>query len=918
MYIIDFKEKIKDSHMKKVIIVFFSDTFMEAVDEYYDKLVLGLSNNNKKKLKPLLASSTKSKKQVIEILTFYLNFDKSGEFNLLLNQKVKEYFDGFIIDEIFSDDMETRKSGITNMVWRDITNTIGMNGHVWLTLLDVHDEELSVMFENMGSQIQKSQSAMEKEILQGKDEKNKASAEIEKLKRKIEKVENKKNEFATKLSNINSEKAKNKQDNNSYQKLIDDNRLLEDKCASLVNKYNDVISQLTVISKENEELRSKNAIVETPKEVAEAVEEKDDEVEIIYSEDNLKNAVEGNVFIGKFDLSTLKPNEGGSWRIRIVPNDSMLQDTKLSNYESFISMSCFLNHQVSFLTYLSVEFIESKLDITDFEMLGDEEKKYELSMALKDKEVVFTPLFKKNDKVLISRGTIKYIIRAKENAFSKTILVPTTDYDNFDVFKTIIRDKNQFRVTEYSPCLHDKLKYIICNNILIRIDAKPIIDSNNDVWWISKDGMATIITKDFKTSCPERNYVSYDVDKKISYYHVQEEAIKKLEDQAAHGLSPKNDLNVCAISESDFIESVNQQAINANLHYTKKDILNFHIAVKTSQLVILAGSSGTGKTQLPFIYTRAMEMSEEKGDVLFVPISPAYTEPSDILGYFKPNIKKDSDDGYDGGFIESQTGLARFLCNAAKNRNKLYVVIFDEMNLSQIEYWFSPFMSILERKAGERRLTLYSETVSCSNRDTIPPTIEIGDNVIFIGTINLDETTKDISDRLADRAIIINLDKKEFKEYYDVSETNSKINEPELSSFDSSIFMSLKKNSENYINSFTSNEIEFFDELNKKIHVINSQKEVSYRTLKTISNYLKNSEGLSENKEEFRKEAFDLILKETIITKINGSDNSVEKLLSNEGIISVLDKHPEISDFKETRQAIAMKLNEFNNYGYTR
>ena len=241
------------------------------------------------------------------------------------------------------------------------------------------------------------------------------------------------------------------------------------------------------------------------------------------------------------------------------------------------------------------------------------------------------------------------------------------------------------------------------------------------------------------------------------------------------------------------------------------------------------------------------------------------------------------------------------------------MVIFDEMNLSQIEYWFSPFMSLLERKEGDRKLTLYSDNCKCVNSG-IPSSIEINNNVVFVGTINLDETTKDLSDRLLDRAILINLEKKTFIDYYNSLDGQSENKEYK---HDSSAFFTSQRNYDEYVLHMAENEILFLDKLSDFINSLNKQKSISFRTLKVISNFLNNARGL----ENFisRKEAFDLIVKETIITKIKGSDNSIRKLLDPEnGITKLLKDNSEISDFKQSIEALERKNNELDNYAYTR
>lgn len=73
-------------------------------------------------------------------------------------------------------------------------------------------------------------------------------------------------------------------------------------------------------------------------------------------------------------------------------------------------------------------------------------------------------------------------------------------------------------------------------------------------------------------------------------------------------------------------------------------------------------------------------------ELVWIPISPSYQEPHDLLGYLHPN----------GTFIESETKLVRTLMKAKENPNQLYIIVFDEMNMSHIEHWFTPFLSVLE------------------------------------------------------------------------------------------------------------------------------------------------------------------------------------------------------------------------------
>lgn len=365
-------------------------------------------------------------------------------------------------------------------------------------------------------------------------------------------------------------------------------------------------------------------------------------------------------------------------------------------------------------------------------------------------------------------------------------------------------------------------------------------------------------------------------------------------------------------NENSFIKSVKNNLALKGLCYDSDDIYNFHISLKASPLVILAGTSGVGKTRLPLAYAECINAREEDGTLLFLPISPSFTEPSDVLGFYNAVTQC---------YQPAGTGFVDFLKHSNENSDKMHMVIFDEMNLSQIEYWFAPFMSILEKPLDDRYLTLYSQEFK--NNDSIyPPKLHIGENIIFVGTVNLDETTKDMSDRLIDRSIVINLKKQKFIDFY-----NQKLPEVEILTMCETAdkFFSMKKEfPENYIKVLTAREVDFLDALHNMLQKYNSAKGVSFRNVYKISSYLIQSPNNSDFK---RGLAFDLIFKQTILKKLNGYDASISKILGKldddseiiDGLlIQILDEYSDISDFLNTRDEIKNKIKELGNYGFTR
>ena len=174
--------------------------------------------------------------------------------------------------------------------------------------------------------------------------------------------------------------------------------------------------------------------------------------------------------------------------------------------------------------------------------------------------------------------------------------------------------------------------------------------------------------------------------------------------------------------------------------------------------------SGTGKSQLAKLYGETMGL-QYGNELLMIPVSPSYHEPNDILGYLNPTT---------GVYYESETGLVDLLLKAQESPEQMFMVIFDEMNLSQVEHWFSPFISLLEVEEKNRYLNLFNENSYCVN-PKYKSKIKIGDNVIFVGTVNFDETSKDFSDRLLDRTNVIVPTKMTFKESMDIMKEQEEI-----------------------------------------------------------------------------------------------------------------------------------------------
>ncbi|WP_142951720.1 AAA family ATPase [Bacillus thuringiensis] len=362
--------------------------------------------------------------------------------------------------------------------------------------------------------------------------------------------------------------------------------------------------------------------------------------------------------------------------------------------------------------------------------------------------------------------------------------------------------------------------------------------------------------------------------------------------------------------ESSFLQYVQSMVHNKGLYLDATDIYNFHISVKTNMLTILGGIPGVGKSR--FVQTYAEALGLQYGEELvWIPISPSYQEPHDLLGYLHPN----------GTFIESETKLVRTLMKAKENPNQLYIIVFDEMNMSHIEHWFTPFLSVLQLETKNRILNLYEGVQDIEN--SIPSTIEIGENIIFVGTVNFDETTKELSDRLLDRTNLITLQKIPFCEMG--MELGKVVLHPPLKVTAGEFRINWMRNKA-MIEVFSEEELELLDKLHVVLSSHDASKGISFRCANAIATYLQNIPFQNNHTYMIsREEGFDLQIKQRVLTKIRGTEMMVGSLLSEEAkrgetLVPLLQSAlaNRVSTFEHSLAYIREKRRELELYGYAK
>lgn len=277
----------------------------------------------------------------------------------------------------------------------------------------------------------------------------------------------------------------------------------------------------------------------------------------------------------------------------------------------------------------------------------------------------------------------------------------------------------------------------------------------------------------------------------------------KSEYQSQEGTSFINQLNG---DYSKAVSYVQAHLVNNNIVYPRHIIENFLTLLRTKDLIVLAGESGSGKTNLVESFARAVG-----GKSIIIPVKPNWTSSEDLLGYYNPLEKK-----------YLATPFLDALLDAQKHPDIPYFICLDEMNLARVEYYFADFLSKLESRSSVPEISLYVEDESShvlselkavvdiietakekynqngvvdfvellkdeelnvylrqafgfSDKDSLlkyhseirrmlsavmkmPSSLKMPSNVFIIGTVNIDETTHYLSPKILDRAHVMRFD----------------------------------------------------------------------------------------------------------------------------------------------------------------
>lgn len=190
----------------------------------------------------------------------------------------------------------------------------------------------------------------------------------------------------------------------------------------------------------------------------------------------------------------------------------------------------------------------------------------------------------------------------------------------------------------------------------------------------------------------------------------------------------------------------NYGATMEGLYYSEKQLRSYLAGMATSQFLILQGLSGTGKSSLPRLMHKSLGCNHE----LFA-VQPSWRDNRELLGYHNDFTKK---------FKETQFTKFIYKHSSPHYMDSLNIAVLDEMNLARIEYYFADFLAAMEEDPSKWHIHLVSSNAEL-DEEKLPKylvnnvAVQLKENTWFVGTVNRDESTFAITNKVYDRAMVV-------------------------------------------------------------------------------------------------------------------------------------------------------------------
>ena len=371
------------------------------------------------------------------------------------------------------------------------------------------------------------------------------------------------------------------------------------------------------------------------------------------------------------------------------------------------------------------------------------------------------------------------------------------------------------------------------------------------------------------------------------------------------------------IPEIDWLNGIYEKCKDIGFLFNDRLLKAFHTSLKVSdwaQLTVLAGVSGTGKSELPRLYSHF-------GGLYFmnVPVQPNWDSQESMLGFYNSiDNRFDAQDilrflaqsQFDEKDLKEKGIEVKNIKEKVENslKDKVCLILLDEMNLAHPELYFAEFLSKLEERRGKERKDVPKLKVNIGS-DVDKYEIRLGRNVLWVGTMNQDETTKALSDKVVDRSMIINFPRPKDLVSRKLLALNDK-NRGRILSYSTWSKYFVKRDL-----SFTAEEItpfnKFMTQINEYLGKIG--RAIGHRVWQATEYYMANYPEViaSENDEVAKLNAMNIAFEDQLVQKVmpklRGIDTSGESREVLDDIQRLLEKGIEYSN--EFKEKISKKYN---------
>ena len=195
---------------------------------------------------------------------------------------------------------------------------------------------------------------------------------------------------------------------------------------------------------------------------------------------------------------------------------------------------------------------------------------------------------------------------------------------------------------------------------------------------------------------------------------------------------------------ADLLEGFEIQLEAAGLRMPEHLPMRFLCGLLAKPFVILAGLSGSGKTQLALALGRWIGVDR----TYVAAVRPDWTGAEALFGYENLLLPPDSD----GRPAWSVPPVLEFMLQANDDPTEPHLLVLDEMNLAHVERYFADVLSGMESDWAVLPNLAKDERGIWRVSEGGPDRIPLPENLLLVGTVNVDETTYQFSPKVLDRS----------------------------------------------------------------------------------------------------------------------------------------------------------------------